>query len=260
MERVRTTYEVDERGVARLTLNRPEKLNAFDAPMRAEIAATIDEVNADPKVKILVIAARGSYFGAGLDVKEFGQMTSQGEPGQSAWPRPAGDVDIKATEIRKITIAAINGPAVGMSADVALSCDFRIMAESGTIWQAYARLMPPSGGTWLLPRMVGLPRAYQMILLGDPIDARTCHEWGLAYKVVPDSELEPAVETLVDKILEYSPAIMQFTKASIYGGLTKDFKNAMEYIAWTRYVAENLGIAKEAARAIAEKRPPNYPA
>ncbi|MFT3817477.1 MAG: enoyl-CoA hydratase/isomerase family protein [Rubrivivax sp.] len=84
MERLRTTYEVDARGVARLTLNRPEKLNALDAPMRDEIAATLDEVNADPDVKILVIGARGSYFGAGLDVKDFGQMTPQGSKGQSA--------------------------------------------------------------------------------------------------------------------------------------------------------------------------------
>ncbi|MFT3817478.1 MAG: enoyl-CoA hydratase/isomerase family protein [Rubrivivax sp.] len=167
---------------------------------------------------------------------------------------------MQATEVKKITIAAINGPAVGMSADIALSCDFRIMTDSANIWQAYARLMPPSGGTWLLPRMVGLSRAYQMILLGEPIDAKTCLEWGLAYKVVAGAQLDTAVETLVQKILEYSPAVMQFTKASIYGGLTKDFRNAMDYISWTRYVCENLGIAKEAANAIAEKRPPNYPA
>jgi len=260
MERERTEYGVDERGVARLTLNRPKALNAFDSKMRSEIAATLNEVNASREVKILVVTGNGRYFGAGLDVKEATQWMPEAGQQKSVWPPAAGAGDIQAAEVKKITIAALNGPAVGMSCDLALACDFRIMAESATLWEAYARLMPPSGGTWFLPRMIGLQRAMEMLLVGEPIDAKKAYDWGLVYQVVPDSQLEAATEELVQKILRYSPATMQFAKASILGGLSKDLVNAMDYITWTRYVTQNLGIEKEAARAIAEKRPPRYPA
>ena len=260
MERERTIFTVDERGVAKLTLNRPEKLNAFDRKMSAEISATIDEANDNPEIKILVITGNGRYFGAGLDVKEAGERMPEAGQQKAVWPAPAGAGDVHAAQVRKITIAALNGPAVGMSCDLALSCDFRIMAESSSLWEAYARLMPPSGGIWFLPRTIGLQRAYEMLLVGDPIDAKTCYEWGLAYKVVADDQLESVTEELVQKILRWSPAIMQFTKASILGGLSRNLVDAMDYVRWTRYVTENLGIQKEAARAIVEKRPPRYPA
>jgi len=260
MERERTIFHVDDRGVARLTLNRPEKLNAFDGKMQAEIRAALDETDADPKVKVLVITGKGRYFAAGLDVKEAAERMPEAGQQRSVWPAPAGAGDIRAASVKKITIAALNGPAVGMSCDLALSCDFRIMAESATLWEAYARLMPPSAGTWFLPRMIGMQRANEMLLLGEPVDARKALEWGLVYQVVADDQLEAATEALVQKILRYSPAIMQFTKASIMGGLSKDLEAAMDYITWTRYVAQNLGIVREAARAIAEKRPPEYPA
>ena len=260
MERERTIFAVDERGVARLTLNRPEALNAFDNKMRAEVEATLDEVNADPGIKILVITGEGRYFGAGLDVKEAAQRMPEVGQQKKVWPDPGGAGDVHAAQVKKISIAALNGPAVGMSCDLALACDFRILAESASLWEAYARIMPPSGGTWFLPRIIGLQRAMEMLVVGDPIDAKKAFEWGLVYQVVPDDQLESATEELVQKILRWSPAIMQFTKASILGGLTKDLVNAMDYVSWTRYVTQNLGIEKEAAQAIAQKRPPNYPA
>jgi 2-(1,2-epoxy-1,2-dihydrophenyl)acetyl-CoA isomerase len=260
MERQRTIYSVDKRGVAKLILNRPEKLNAFDTRMQAEIAATLDEVNADPGIKILIITGKGRYFATGLDVKEAQERMPEAGEQKLVWPRPAGAGDIRAAQVKKITIAALNGPAVGMSCDLALACDFRIMAESATLWEAYARLMPPSAGTWFLPRMIGLQRAMEMLLLGEPIDAKKALEWGLVYRVVPDDQLEAATEELVQKVLKYSPAVMQFAKSSILGGLNKNLVDAMDYISWTRYAAENLGISKEAARAIAEKRQPKYPA
>ena len=260
MERERTEYNLDKRGVAKLTLNRPEKLNTFDLKMQAEIAATLNEVNADPNVKILVITGKGKFFSSGLDVKEVIQLLPEAGANKEVWPEPAGAGDIRAASVKKITIAALNGPAVGMSCDLALSCDFRIMAESATLWEAYARLMPPSAGTWFLPRMIGLQRAMEMLLLGEPLDAKKAYEWGLVYKVVSENQLEAATDELCEKLLQYSPAVMQYTKASILGGLHKDLPNAMDYISWTRHMAINLGIVQEAAGAISQKRRPNYPA
>ncbi|MFC2041844.1 enoyl-CoA hydratase/isomerase family protein, partial [Chloroflexota bacterium] len=107
---------------------------------------------------------------------------------------------------------------------------------------------------------IGLQRAMETLLLGDPIPAKKALEWGLVYQVVAEDQLEAAIEELVTKILRYSPAVMQYAKASIMGGLSKNLVDAMDYIGWTRYAAQNLGIVKEAARAISEKRPPDYPA
>ncbi len=260
MQRERTIFTVDSQGIARLTLNRPDVLNAQDKLMGAEIGATFDEVNSNPNIKLLVITGAGKYFGAGTDVKAARDRSPAAGEKKTVWPEPAGAGDVKAASVKKITIAAVNGPAIGMSCDLALACDFRIMAESAYLWEAYARLMPPSGGTWYLPRIIGLQRAMDMLLVGERVPANKCLEWGLAYKVVPDAKLEEAVEELIQKLLKYSPAILQFTKASIMGGLNKNLENAMDYISWTRYVAQNLGIVKEAATAIAQKREPHYPA
>lgn len=258
MERERTIYTVDERGVARLTLNRPEALNAFDTKMSAEMSDILDEVNTDPEVKILIMTGKGRYFSAGRDVKVAAQTEPEAGQLRASWPPRRGGTGI--TQVEKITIAALNGPAVGMSCDMALTCDFRIMAESATLWQAYIRLQPPAVGSWYLPRMIGLQRAMEMVLLGEPIDAKKALDWGLVYQVVPDDQLENATEELVQKLLRWSPTLLQFAKATIKRGLTRDLDATMDYLRWATLMAENLGIVREGARAIAEKRPPQFPA
>ncbi len=251
-------YTKDKRGVARLTLSRPEALNAQNAKMRSEVPMALREADADPEVKILVITGDGRAFCAGVDVKEVSQ-TSPSKKDQ-VWPDAAGAGDIAVRNVRKITIAAVNGPAIGMGCDLALCCDFRIASEKATFWEAYARLMPPSAGTWYLPRMIGLPKAMEMLLLGEPVEAKEAERLGMVYKVVPHNKLESATEELVGKLLKFSPAVLQFTKRSIMDGLEKNLAQAMDYISYTRYICYNMGIIGEAAKAIAEKRPPQYPA
>ncbi len=258
MNRERTIYSVDERGVARLLLDRPEKLNAIDAKMRVEIQSTLAEVNSDPEIKALVITGSGRYFSAGIDMKEYANGSAR--PRTAVWPAPAAAIDLQLAQVKKLTIAALNGPAVGMSCGLALACDFRIMAESATLWENHSRITTPSGASWYLPRLIGVQRTMEMLILCEPIDAVKAVEWGLAYRAVPDGQLDDATETLVKRILEYSPSVLQFTKASIMGGLSKDLPNAMDYVSWTRYAAGNLGVTKEATRAIADKKDPDYPA
>ncbi len=263
MERERTIYSVDERGVAKLIFNRPESLNATDSKMSNEIANTLREVNEDPRVKLLVVTGAGRYFGAGRDVKVAAkEMPEAGQARQTSvvWPQAAGAGDILMANVKKVTIAAVNGPAIGSSCDLALACDFRVMADTATLWEAYARFNAPSGGTWYLPRLIGLQSAMEMLLLGEPIDAKKALEWRLVYKVVPRDQLEKATEELVGKILKFSPAVMQYAKASIMGGLNKNLEDAMDIIRWYKFSVQNLGIIKEAAKAIVEKRDPKYPA
>ncbi len=257
MEYQTIKYIKDGRGVAKLTLNRPEVLNAMNLKMRAEQMNAFKEADSDPEVKILVITGEGRAFCAGLDVKEARETYGVK---RSPWPETAGAGDIALRNIRKITIAAVNGPAIGAGCDLALCCDFRILSEKGSLWEAYARLMPPSAGTWYLPRLVGLSKAMEILLLGEPVDAKEAEKLGLALKVVPHDQLENATEELITKLLKFSPTVLHFTKRAIMNGLEKGFESTMDYISYTRYICDDLGIIREAAQAIAEKREPQYPA
>ena len=246
-------YAIDERGVATMKLNRPEKRNAINLGLMKEINSAIAEANQDPKVKIIVVTGEGSLFCAGADIVEFSDINWK-----VPFPFPAGGIDRRLKETDKITVAAVNGPAIGMGCDLALTCDFRIASEKATFWQAYARIMPPSGGTWYLPRMVGLQKAMEMLLLGEPVDAQEALKIGLVYRTVPHGDLMKEVEELIQKLLQFSPAVLQHTKHSIMKGLEQDFATAMEHVRYTRAVCGNLGIVKEAINAILEKRAPIF--
>jgi len=246
---------VDERGVARMVLNRPDKLNAMNKDFQNEIAEAISRFGRDRKVKIIVVTGAGRAFSAGVDFMDLSQLK---EVKETPFPLPAGRLDRLMKECDKITIAAVNGQAIGMGCDLALTCDFRIASQEATFWQAYARLMPPSAGTWYLPRLVGLQKAMEMLLLGEPVGAEEAGRIGLVYKTVPHDQLMAEVEVLIDKLLKFSPAVLAHTKHSIMAGLEQDFASAMEYVRFSRAVVAHLGVIDEAASALVQKRPPKW--
>ena len=246
---------VDDRGLATMKLNRPQKLNAMNFKMQGEIRGAIQKFGQDPQVKIILVTGEGRMFSSGVDVQEVAQLK---EIKETAFPPRAGGLDLLMKECDKITIAAVNGPAIGMGCDLTLTCDFRIASDKAVFWQAYARLMPPSAGTWYLPRLVGLQKAMEMLLLGEPVEAPEAARIGLVYKTVPHEELMREAERLIQKLLSFSPAVLHHTKHSILKGLEQDFATAMEHIRYTRAVCAHLGIIEEAARAIMEKRAPDW--
>lgn len=257
-------YDVDDRGVATLTFNRPEKLNATNSEMQAEIVDAVQKTDWNPKAKILVLTGAGKAFGSGMDLKDLvdaGNWSASSswypELGAAFPPHTAG-LDRPIRNMNKITIAAVNGIAAGVFCDMTLNCDFRIASEKGSFWEPYYRLMPPSAGTWYLPRMVGLQKAFSMLVLGEKIDAQEAYRIGLVYKTVPHEELMNAVEDLIGKLLKLSPAVLQHSKRSILNGLEQDFVTTMEYIRYTRALCGHLGIIEEAAMALIEKRAPNF--
>ena len=246
---------VDDRGVATLKLNRPDKLNAMNKKFQNEIADAVTAFSQDKKVKIVVVTGAGRAFSAGVDFLDLSQLKDVKE---TALPMPAGRLDRLMKECDKITIAAVNGQAIGMGCDLALTCDFRLASDKAVFWQAYARLMPPSAGTWYLPRLIGLQKAMEMLLLGEPVEAGEAAKIGLVYKTVPHDSLMDEVEVLIGKLLQYSPAIMAHTKHSIMAGLERDFASAMEYVRFSRAVVAHLGVIEEAASAMVQKRPPKW--
>lgn len=175
-----------------ITLNRPERLNAFNEEMHAALAAALGRVEADRNVRAVVLTGAGRGFSAGQDLSD--RMLGEGDA-----PPDLGDTLERLYNplVRRMkalpapTIAAINGAAAGASLNVALACDVVIAGERASFLEPFANLglVPDAGGTFVLPRIVGSVRARAMMMLAEKVDAQTAAQWGLVYKVVPDDAL-----------------------------------------------------------------------
>lgn len=205
-------------GVARLTLNRPERLNSFTVAMHGEVADALDRVEADDSVRTLLLSGAGRGFCAGQDLSDRAVA-------------PGGDaVDLGASVeayynplIRRLValpfpvVCAVNGVAAGAGANIALACDIVIAARSAKFIQSFAAigLIPDSGGTWVLPRLVGQARALGMALTGRPIPAEQAEAWGLIWQVVDDAELATTADALVAGFAQAPTAGLAATKRMI---------------------------------------------
>lgn len=188
-----TTIEfVCEDGLARLTLNRPDKLNSFNAVMHEEVRAAMKTVQRDDGIRCLLISGNGRGFCAGQDLSDRNVAPDAEVPdlGESL-EQKYNPLIRSIARLEKPVICAVNGVAAGAGANIALACDIVIAAESAKFIQSFCNigLVPDSGGTWTLPRLVGRARALGMALLGERISARQAEEWGLIWKCVADDEL-----------------------------------------------------------------------
>ena len=176
-------------GVASLTLNRPDRLNSFNAEMHEEVAVALATVESDAAIRALLITGAGRGFCAGqdLNLREATRAAISMPARRSSATTTRWYAALKA--LRKPVLAAVNGPAAGAGANLAFACDIVIAARSASFLQAFCRigLVPDTGGTWFLPRLAGSARAMGMMLLGEPLPAATAAEWGLIWKVVDDA-------------------------------------------------------------------------
>ena len=185
-------FEVED-GVARLTLNRPERLNSFTAQMHGEVAAVLGEVEEDAVIRCLLLTGAGRGFCAGQDLAD--RAVAPGDApvdlGDSVERYYAPLVRRLAT-LPKPVVCAVNGVAAGAGANIALACDIVIAARSAKFIQSFANigLIPDSGGTWVLPRLVGQARALGLAMTAEPLSAEKAEQWGLIWKCVDDEALE----------------------------------------------------------------------
>ncbi|HQN52692.1 MAG TPA: enoyl-CoA hydratase/isomerase family protein, partial [Phenylobacterium sp.] len=201
-------YEVSE-GIATLTLNRPDRLNTISGPMLDQLTQLLLKANADPEVKVILLTGKGRAFCAGLDLVSATQGTGIG--GQTE--RVAVDLDLRNTPptvlfaLDKPSICAMNGSAAGYGMDVALGCDIRIMAEGAKMAAAFVKrgIVPESGGTWYLPRMIGWAKAAELIFTGRTLTAAESLEMGLANHVVPDDQVQAKARALAAEIAANAP-------------------------------------------------------
>ncbi|MDJ0949484.1 MAG: enoyl-CoA hydratase/isomerase family protein [Alphaproteobacteria bacterium] len=188
-------------GVRTVTLNRPDRLNAINPTLLADLAAALTEAAADPETRVVILTGAGRAFCAGDDLKEFDDQA-----GSEAETRAYVDSIQEITRLLvlgdKIVIGAIHGWAVGGGLEWVLNCDFAIFAEDTRCFfpEILLGVFVTGGVTALLPRLVGLPKAKEMILFGDRFDARTAHEIGIAWKVVPEAELRAEADALAQRV------------------------------------------------------------
>lgn len=189
-------FELGDDGVARLTFNRPDKLNSFTEEMFEEIRSALMKVQTGTGVRCLVIAGAGRGFCAGQDLGDldFSNLSNTVEKNYNPLVRTIASLDMP-------VIAAVNGVAAGAGANIALACDIVIAARSASFVQSFCNigLVPDAGGTWSLPRLVGNPRALGMAMLGDKISAEQAEQWGMIWQCVDDAELPEVVNRIAER-------------------------------------------------------------
>jgi 2-(1,2-epoxy-1,2-dihydrophenyl)acetyl-CoA isomerase len=207
-----------EDAAARLTLNRPDRLNSFTVQMHDEIRDAIDRIDADKSVRVLFITGAGRGFCAGQDLSD--RAVSPGSDGVdlgASLEERYNPLIRRLTSLEMPVICAVNGVAAGAGVNIALAADIVIAAKSAKFIQSFANigLVPDSGGTWILPRLVGQARALGLALTGDPLPAEKAEEWGLIWKAVDDDILAEEADALVTKFAAAPTRGLAETKQAI---------------------------------------------
>ena len=249
-------------GVGTLTLNRPERLNAFAGTMRREIADALEELEHDSAVRVIVVTGAGRGFCAGADVGYMAELLRTRDVGAMAALVEAGRRVV--TTIRgsaKPVIASVNGVAAGGGANLALACDLRIASDQARLGQTFNRigLHPDWGGTYFLPRLVGHARALELFWGADVIDAAECARLGLFNRVVPHAELAAETARLAATLAAKPALALTLAKRAVYRSLDHTLPEMLDYELEAQLRCFESGDAAEGITAFVEKRPPAFP-
>ncbi|MGB6310499.1 MAG: 2-(1,2-epoxy-1,2-dihydrophenyl)acetyl-CoA isomerase PaaG [Steroidobacteraceae bacterium] len=223
--------------VARLTLNRPDRLNSFNTRMHEEVREVLGQLPGGG-ARVLVLTGAGRGFCAGQDLGDRAVAPgSQAVDLGDSIDKYYKPLVLALHGLPMPVIAGVNGVAAGAGANIALACDLVIAARSASFVQAFSKigLLPDSGGTWTLPRLVGNARALGLTLLGDKLTAEQAAAWGMIWQCVEDAELAGAVDALARRLAEAPTRGLAWTKAAIRGG-------------WQRSLAEQLDVERDAQR------------
>jgi enoyl-CoA hydratase/carnithine racemase len=245
-------------GIAKVTLNRPEKLNAFNQQMGAEISEAFADLDERDDVRVLVVTGAGRAFCAGADLSGGGGTFDRGEAPRPAAPRRL----VRPWNMKKPIVAAINGPAVGVGITLPMQWDIRVAAESARIGFVFVRrgVVPEALSTWTVPRMIGLARANELLMTGRILSAREALEFGVVSHVWPDAEFMPRTMELARDIAENTaPVSVAVTKRLIYGLLAEpDAEKANQIDSRAFWWIGRQPDAYEGVSAFLEKRKPAW--
>ena len=247
--------------IATITLNRPERYNAFGGVMRQEIVEVMNDAAGDHDIRCVVITGAGKAFCTGGDINEFSSGDTQALAKVASSERHAMSQAVLAINtMEKPVIASINGVAAGGGCNLAFACEIRIASDKARFIQVFTRrgIHPDWGGIYFLPRLVGYSKAAELIFTGDPVDAQTAFEIGLVNKVVPHEDLERATHDLASRIARNAPIPIAFAKRGLQNFYKWDLPQALDYEAYVLEVTMKSEDIVEGFTAFLEKRDPVF--
>jgi enoyl-CoA hydratase/carnithine racemase len=256
-------YEVADH-IATITLNAPDRMNTISGPMLNQLTKRLQDADADPEVRCVIITGAGRAFCAGLDLRA--QTQGGGLAIGSSGGVTSTTLDLKNTpptvlqEMETPTICAVNGGAAGYGMDTALGCDIRLMSKSAKFAAAFCKrgLLPESGGTWYLPRLVGWSRAAELIFTGRTLNAEESVAWGLASEVVEDGELMARARAVAAEIAANAPLAVRAAKRMMRMGLNEPFPEHVHHVYLQLLPLMRTEDVKEGMMAFVEKRTPDF--
>jgi enoyl-CoA hydratase/carnithine racemase len=254
-------YEVSDH-IATITLNRPDRMNTISGPMLDRLSTYLLKADADPEVRVVILTGTGRAFCAGLDLAA---ATSGGGIGSATAPVTT-NIDLKHTPPTIIhamdtpIICALNGSAAGYGMDTALGCDIRLMAKSAKLAAAFTKrgVVPESGGTWLLPRLIGWSKAAEIIFTGRTLTADQCVEMGIASEAVADDQLAGRAREIAAEIAANAPLAVQASKRMMRVAWNETFNDHVHHVFLQLLPLFRTQDAAEGMKAFLEKRPANF--
>ena len=250
-------YEIID-GVGKITLNRPDKYHSFVREMALQLQEALDKCNENNEVRAILITANGKAFCAGQDL---GEATDPNGPSLTQIILEHYNPIIrKIRNIEKPVVAAVNGVAAGAGASIALCCDIVVATQSASFIQAFSKigLIPDSGGTFFLPRLVGMQRATALMMTADPVSATAAMEMGMIYQVFSDETFEEESWKLVSKLAKMPTKGLGLTKRLLNASYANNFEEQIDMEDKCQTIAGNTSDFKEGITAFFEKRKPNF--
>lgn len=249
-----------EDGVARITLNRPQQRNALDIPTLQALHALLEQLNADPAVRVVLLTGSGRSFCAGADLAEWAAAEARGALETYGWTEAAHALMIRLYSLDKPTIAAINGTAVGAGMDLTLCCDFRIAAVSARFKAGYTGMAysPDAGASWHLPRLIGSEQAKRLLFLDELWSAQQALDVGLVGELCSDEQLLTCATELANRLAKGPTFAFAQTKQLMRDGAARSLPEQLSAEQAAGLLCGRSADGAEALRAAIEKRPAHF--
>ena len=247
-----------ESGVAFITMNRPDKLNSFNRPMALQLQSVLDQCAGDENIRAIYLTGAGKGFCAGQDLAEV--VDPQGPGMQRILSEHYNPIVQRLREIQKPVVAAVNGVAAGAGANIAFACDIVVSKTSASFIQAFSKigLIPDSGGTFTLPRLIGFQRASALMMLGDKVSASEALQMGMLYKVFEEEVFETESKKLAVQLASMPTKALGYIKQALNASATNDIQSQLALEDQLQQKAAATADFKEGVDAFLAKRAPQY--